>query len=189
MIRRAGTIGATLLILLAGLQAAPARSVGVRRQADGLHVRSDGIGLLSGRTLDDLKDGKAVRVVLEAATAGSGRGPWVTQAQGRVVLSYDLWEERFAVTFAGPPPRSISHLSPSDAEAWCVDQLRIVPAAVARHGATFWLRVSYRIEDDGQVADGEQEGTTLRGLIDLFSRREAVGARSDVVVSGPMRAE
>ncbi len=189
MERRAARVGVALLVLLASLEAAPPRAVGVSRRPDGLHVRAEALGLIEGRTLEELQDGRAVRLVIEAATAPAEAGPWATQAQGRFILSYDLWEERFAATFAGPPPRSISHLSAADAEAWCVDQLRILPSEATRPGGRFWLKVTYRVEDEVQGPRRGEAGNALRGLIELFSRRDAAHGRTGVVVSGPLSAE
>ena len=72
-------------------------------------------------------------------------------AQGRqtYVLSYDLWEERFAVTLAGPPSRSIAYLTSAGAETWCLEQLTVPVNALGRLGrdAPFWVRLGYRVLD------------------------------------------
>jgi hypothetical protein len=103
------------------------------------------------------------------------------------VLSYDLWEERFAVTHAGAPARSMSHLTSAAAEAWCLEQLAVPVSALGRLGgdAPFWIRLAYRVLD-GDAATAPDE-FTLQGLIDALSRRRRPGALTDSIEAGPFR--
>jgi hypothetical protein len=87
-------------------------------------------------------------------------------------LSFDLWEERFAVTRVGTPARSISHLSARNAESWCLENLTIPVAALDRRGREpFWVRLVYRVLAPTPATSPEDEGFTLRGIIDRLSRR------------------
>ena len=63
------------------------------------------------------------------------RGAVVAQARQSFNLSFDLWEERFAVTRVGTPPRSVSHLRSREAEAWCLEHLTVPRADLGRLGA------------------------------------------------------
>src|SRR5688572_13042749 len=74
--------------------------------ADGaIYVRAPQLGLIEGATLKRLRDGRTVRVVFELTLMSSEGGPPVAQAHERFYLSYDLWEQRFAATKEGTPPR------------------------------------------------------------------------------------
>jgi hypothetical protein len=96
-------------------------------------------------------------------------------------LSYDLWEERFAVARAAPEPAAISHLTEREAEQWCLDSLAL-PSANLGTGR-FWLRLEYVVEDPG-----EDEGPSLfslGGLIDAFSQLGSGERTTGDVISGP----
>ena len=84
-------------------------------------------------------------------------------------LSYDLWEERFAVTTVEARSQSVSHLALTAAEAWCVEQLTIPLAALGALGRDqpFWIRLEYRILDGDGAPDESDSGYTLQALIDV----------------------
>jgi hypothetical protein len=183
----------TALLVLATLVvegAAPAvRTVWTSRRGDMLHVRASGIEFITGAPLVRLKDGRSIRVALEAATAPAEGGPFDVRAQAQAVLSYDLWEERFAVSRVDVK-RSISHLAARDAEAWCLEQLAFPLSVLRSQSAAFWIRLTYRLQDEDQPSErDDQGGFTLRGLIDRFSRRAGAEVWADTVVSGPIRIE
>ena len=51
-----------------------------------------------------LKEGRSVRVDFELTVLAKPDGPVVKQAMQAFTLSFDLWEERFAVSRVGSPP-------------------------------------------------------------------------------------
>jgi hypothetical protein len=115
-------------------------------------------------------------------------------------LSYDLWEERFAVTTNEARPQAVSHLTLAAAEAWCVEQLTIPLTALGSLGRElpFWIRLEYRIVDADGTAEESDAGYTLQALIDLLSRRRktasgqtsnagAAQAEPHVLEAGPFR--
>jgi len=176
---------------LASVDAAPLRSIWISRRGELVYVRTAGVEFITGTALARLKDGRSLRLDLDVALASAQAGPYVAQAQPRFGVSYDLWEERFAVTRTDRP-RSLSHVTARDAEAWCLEQLTIPVAALSSQAASvpFWIRLTYRlIDDEGRTADASGGGLTLRGLIDRLSRRQAADTWSDTIVSGPLRLE
>ena len=103
-------------------------------------------------------------------------------------LSFDLWEERFAVSRAGSPPRSISHLRVKDAENWCLENLTMSISSLGIGRDTpFWLRLVYRPQDLAPVAEEQGERYTLQALIDRLSRRRGEGDLAKSVSGGPFR--
>jgi hypothetical protein len=119
--------------------------------------------------------------------AAPGRSPAAT-IRRTFSVSYDLWEERFAVAATGPRGAAVSHLTAGAAEAWCVEQLAVPRASFGDLGERFWLRLESRILDGDAAAGAEEEGLTLQRLIDVFSRRrrtESSPARA--VEGGPFR--
>jgi len=104
-------------------------------------------------------------------------------------LSYDLWEERFAMTTVEARSQSVSHLALAAAETWCVEQLTIPMTALAALGdQPFWIRLESRILN-GKSDGREDEGLTLRGIIDTLSRRQASEKTSHSTEAGPFRVQ
>jgi hypothetical protein len=163
------------------------QSVTVSAAGDALQVRAPGFGIIKGDTLNRLKNGQTVRFDLELTVLEAPAGQPAFQAQQSFVLSYDLWEERFAVTRAGSASRSISHLTSAGAEAWCLSQLAVPLSGLGRLGrdAPFWIRLEYRIQDRERTARDGDAGFTLRGLIDVLSRRSKAGEPGDSIQGGP----
>src|SRR5262249_13689899 len=102
-------------------------------------------------------------------------------------VSYDLWEEKFAVTKLGSAPKAVSHLTAAAAEAWCIDNTSM-PTGVLPQNEAFWVRLDYRAEEAGNAADqAENSSFSLSSLVDIFSRRargEQVHGSEEV---GPLR--
>jgi hypothetical protein len=106
------------------------------------------------------------------------------------VLSYDLWEERFAAAVAATPSQSISHLTAAAAEAWCVQQVTVPLAALGglARNVPFWVRLDYRVLNGGAAPEREEGGLTLRGMIEVFGRRQS-GEIAHGIEAGPFRVQ
>jgi hypothetical protein len=168
-----------------------AQSVTVTTVGDAVRVRAPGFGFIRGEPLARLKDGRSVRVDLGLAVLPKPGATAVAESRQTFVLSYDLWEERFAVTQSAPPRRSVSHLTSAAAEAWCLEQLTVPVVALDRLGRDlpFWIRLESRLLDgDGAPASEEDSGISLRGLIDALSRRRHADANRSIEV-GPLRLQ
>jgi hypothetical protein len=154
-----------------------------------VQVRAPGLRFIEGEPLARLKDGQAVRVDFLLSVLAKPGSAATVQRRQTLVLSYDLWEERFAVTSPDTPSRSVSHLTAAAAEAWCVEQLDF-PASSLGPGRTlpFWIRLEYRVRTDVS-AEPDQGGLTLQGLIDLLSRRRRTGDVSHAIEAGPFRVK
>jgi hypothetical protein len=134
------------------------------------------IQLLKGDPLARLKDGRSVRVNRRTGPARARKAAATTR---RIfALSYDLWEERFAVTAVDKRSQSVSHLMAAAAEAWCVEQLSTPLSALGSLGRDlpFWIRLEYRVLEGDSTSDPSESGYTLQGLIDALSRRLADSA-------------
>jgi hypothetical protein len=166
-----------------------AQALAVDAVGDALTIRAPGFSFLKGDPLARLKDGRAVRVELAALVlAGPGKSP--TAATRRTYsLSYDLWEERFAVTAVDAQPQSVSHLTLAAAEAWCVEQLTIPLRAFGTLGRDlpFWIRLEYRMRDGDASPDPADSGYTLQALIEALSRRRKTESAPPPLEGGPFR--
>ena len=154
-----------------------------------LRIRVPGFSFLKGDPLARLKDGRSVRVELAAMVLPApGKSP-AAAARRVFALSYDLWEDRFAVTTVDPRAQSVSHLMMAAAEAWCVEQLAIPIGALGTLGRDlpFWIRLEYRVLPGDSPSVPEDSGYTLQGLIDVLSRRRKTESSPPPLEAGPFR--
>ena len=180
--------GLLTLVFLALPLALAAQSLTVSAAGDALRVRARNFTFLEGPMLTRLKEGRSVRVDFELTVLSQPEGPILKQAVQGFTLSFDLWEERFAVSRAGSPPRSISHLRANDAENWCLENLTMSVSSLGIGRDTpFWLRLVYRVQDLAPVAEDASERYTLRALIDRLSRRREEADLAKSVSGGPFR--
>ena len=179
-----------IVLALVGLPAlgASAQSLTFDVLNEAVRIRTPGFSFLKGDPLARLKDGRSVRVELAAMVLpGPGKSP-AAITRRIFALSYDLWEERFAVTTVDKRSQSVSHLALAAAEGWCVDQLSIPLNALGTLGRDlpFWIRLEYRIVD-GDAPDPAESGYTLQGLIDALSRRHKPDSSTHALEAGPFR--
>lgn len=193
MIRDAGRAsfwkrGLLALTLALSPVAVVAQTLTVSANGDTLRVQARDFSFIAGPMLNRLKEGRSVRVDFELTVLSKPEGPIVKQFMQAFTLSFDLWEERFAVSRAGSPPRSISHLRVKDAENWCLENLTMSISSLGIGRDTpFWLRLVYRPQDLVAVAEEQGERYTLQALIDRLSRRREEGDLAKSVSGGPFR--
>jgi hypothetical protein len=166
-----------------------AQSVVATRVGDNVTVRGPGLGFIKGETLARLKDGRTVRVEVEMAVLPKPGERAAAETRQTFVVSYDLWEERFAVTQVVTPPKSISYQTTGSAEAWCLEQLAIPVGAIGplAHDLPFWVRLGYRVLDADSPPATDGGDFSLRGLIDALSKRRKVDAALHAIEAGPFR--
>jgi hypothetical protein len=179
---------ALLVVLAWPATRSMAQSVTVDAVGDALRIRAPGFSFLKGDPLARLKEGRSVRVELGGLVLPApGKLP-AAAARRVFALSYDLWEERFAVTTVEARSQSVSHLALAAAEAWCVEQLTIPLTALGALGdQPFWIRLEYRILDGDAASDQSDSGYTLQALIDALSRRRKTEASPHALEAGPFQ--
>jgi hypothetical protein len=161
----------------------------ISQAGDALQIKAPAFTFIKGDALDRLKQGRPVRFDLSLAVLSTPGGPVVTQSRQSFNLSYDLWEERFAVTRIGTPTSSVSHLTSKDAEAWCLVHVPLPLSALGslKRDAPFWIRLRYQIAAPDPAPGAEEEALTLRGLIDVLSRRRKTAEQAESLEAGPFR--
>lgn len=180
------------LLILTLLFVAPSRALLAQNlqpylQADRVHVTAPQVQFLAGRVLERLRNGAAVPFSFQlTATAG---GKTVAQSSGRVVLSFDLWEERFSGV-QDAPRRTASHLTSNAAESWSLEGVSLPLSALAGQ-KPFVLKLEIRAEEQVEQPDAEagNPGLSMAGLIEVFSRRAKEQPSRWSTVSGPLRVE
>ena len=180
----------TILLVAAAAADPSTQSVTIKTAAGALQVQAPGFAFIDGAVTDRLRDGRSVRIDVDLIVLDRPKGTAVTQTRQSYALSFDLWEERFAVTRIGTPARSISHRTAKNAEAWCLEHLTIPLTALGRLGRDmpFWIRLAYRVQDATAAANaGADEGLTLAKLIDRLSRRREQSQTERAVEAGPFR--
>jgi hypothetical protein len=178
--------------LVAGLcapfvRAFSVQSLMVRRDGDRLHITAPELHFLSGKPLEQLKNGSAVAFASQLTLAVDSPALIVARILERFVVSYDLWEEKFKVTKVTAPRRSASNLSSKAAENWCIDNL-MPPTGAIPPQRPFWIKLELRAEDSkNQDAVVGEPGINLTRLIELFSRPPRSQQPRWVADAGPLR--
>lgn len=179
-------------LLGAALVAAPlpglrAQSLTVRANSGRLRVSSSRAQFLEGKTLARLHNGAPVVFAVQLTLLSGSKGTVLARAGGRFALSFDIWEERFAVARLAHPRKSVSHLTAPEAESWCLENLILTDAGLSPDAA-FWIRLEMRAEEPEEgPATGEDAGVTLARLVELFSQPQREGETRSHVEAGPLR--
>lgn len=189
---RTSAFALAIVITLASLDArlGSQQSMTVSTKDGNVRVQAPAFRFIAGPALARLKDGLTVRVELEMRVlAAAGSDTAAAENRQTFVISYDLWEERFAAAVSGSGARSVSHLTAAGAEAWCIDQLTVpVSGLGALRTQPFWIRLNAQIVNS-ESAGRDNEGLTLRGIIDTLSRKQASEKASHSIEGGPFQVK
>jgi hypothetical protein len=153
-------------------------------------VTAPELHFLSGKSLARLKDANTVvyvsKLTLFREDASNGvREPYRYSAE-RITVSYDVWEEKFKAVLA-VDHRSAAHLSQSETEAWCMENLAISALGLEPQ-RPFWLSFDLRTASDRDLPLLEGKGgISIRGLIEMFSRKAGAGEERWQAEAGPLR--
>jgi hypothetical protein len=186
MMRKQQWLPAVLLMLIAIPLLVMGQAIRVRLEGNQLRATFPDFHFLIGEAQRQLHNGASVNYVLRARLSLDRNGSPLTEMSYRFVFSYDLWEEKYSVTRLDPQPRSISHLSASAAETWCLDSISLPVDALSPDRA-FWLSVDYEMLQTAPNQSAENDQFTLTGLIDIFSRRNQKKELTGKRESGPFR--
>ncbi len=161
----------------------------IRREGpSSLRVSAPQIRFLTGKPLEQLKNGATVSFALQVSiTSSELASTFLGRMFDRFVVSYDLWEEKFKATKPGPPLREASRLSVPACEAWCLDELILIPASLTP-SRQFWIKLELRVEDPKEWATIVGDGINLNRLVELFSRPPRV-TQSVTETAGPLKLQ
>jgi hypothetical protein len=186
-ISRRSWLMAGLALPLFRLRAAP--SLAVTCDGDNIHVAAPDLHFLTGKPLERLKNADTV-VYLSQMTLFGDRDERVIlkRVRERLIVSYALWEETFAVTIPEAPVRSQSSLTAAQAESWCLDNL-VISTLSLPSDLPFWLKLELRTtpQRDLSVLIGESGISLSRALIDIMSRKAGADDPSWTRSAGPYR--
>jgi hypothetical protein len=184
-ISRRSWLMAGLAIPLLRLQADEGLTVSF--DGDNLHFTAPGLHFLTGKPLTRLKDADTVTFLSQITLFSDDQGTIFRRGlPERLVVSYDLWEERFKVTIPGAS-RSRSNLTALEAEAWAIENLAISALGLAPD-RPFWMRFELRAASPKEMSRvmGDS-GISLSGLVEILSRKPGVDDPYWMRSAGPLR--
>lgn len=175
-------------VVFATAAAVFAQDVLVRLSGDQLQLSAPSFHFITGKPLESLKNGSAIPFDIQVSILTDGKSTVVRRAFERFVVSYDLWEEKFSVTRMRSTRASVSHLSASAAEAWCLNKFSLASSGLPED-RPFWVRVEVRARNAREANETESETQlSLSTLIDIFSSpARAHGDSQWRADSGPLR--
>jgi hypothetical protein len=162
----------------------------IRREGSNLRISAPQVRFLMGKALEQLKSGATVGFVCQVTmTPTESSSSLLARSVDRFVVSYDIWEEKFAATRPGPPMRRADRMSVPATEAWCLDELLPIPPSISP-GGWFWLKLELRAEDPKEWASivGEP-GINLNRLVEIFSRPPRNTQQRWNETAGPIRLQ
>jgi hypothetical protein len=171
---------------LAAYASSESGNLTVERSGDQLRLSSAAFHFIEGTPLEQLRNGASVTFVFSVSVAAERGGAAPSRVEEAFAVSYDLWEERFAVTRTRPPAQSVSHLAAAAAEAWCLNALR-VPVSAVPAGRTFVIQLDCLVPDAADDRGETPSRLTLSGLLDALSRRGRAASPHWSARSGPLR--
>jgi hypothetical protein len=179
--------------LLAGLaiptfRARAADPLQVTFDGDNLHVATPGLHFLTGKPLERLHNADTVAFVSQLTLYSDANGTVFRSYRDRFIVSYALWEEKFAVTIPGQPPRTQLNLTAAQAESFCIENL-----AISALGLTpdrpFWMKFELRTAAQKDLSSllGESGISVSSIMIDLLSRKPGINDPYWSRSAGPLR--
>lgn len=170
----------------AGLSGPLAEALELRLALDRLKVATPRFRFVTGKPLERLRAGAPVPFAIQLSLFTDRSQPPAARDIQRFVFSYDLWEEKFAITRLGPSRRAASHLSAEAAEAWCVEEMALDFSGVSEQ-QPFWVRLEVRAEESSTGSHSAEDPMSLARLIELFSRRSRGEEKHWRIEAGPFK--
>ena len=160
-----------------------AQTVAVKLDGDQLRVAAPELHLLGSEVLQRLHSGIAVNYVFRIGITSNRYSKPTTVTSYRFVISYDIFEEKFAVSRIEPNPRSITHLSETAAQLWCLDSIALSTAGLPSD-QSFWVTMEYQTVEP-KPATTESGESLIGQLIDVFSKKAQREDSRGTIMGGP----
>lgn len=160
----------------------------ILREDDGmLRVSAPNLHFLEGKTLRRLQDGAGLVFSLQLSISADRFRSVARRQVERFVVSFDLWEEKFAVVRLGPSRQQVSHLSQDAAERWLFDHAG-VPMRDLAANTPYWVRAELRADDPRDAGGFLLDPTvSLARLVEWFGRAQRGEAERWSLENGPFQ--
>ena len=166
--------------------AVPAEQLMLDLRGDLLFASARKLDIIQPRLLAQLKQGSTVAFDFQLALWVGDRSTVSRRTFERFVVSYDLWEERFAVTTLRKPQARATGLAAANVGAWCLQNLGL-PSPKLVPADKLWIRLDVRaVENRRDVDLAAEDGLSLTNLIEVFSRGAKSGESRWNLESGPI---
>jgi hypothetical protein len=179
--------------LLAGLAIPLSRvraseTLDVSFDGDNLRIATPGLHFLAGKPLERLKNAETVAFVAQISLYSDAfKTPFRFPVRERLIVSYDLWEEKFAVKIPGLLVKPKAHLTASQAENFCIDNLAYSTLGLPPD-RPFWMKFELRTTSQKDLSSLMGDGKIyLSRLVELFDRRPEKGELQWTLTAGPLR--
>jgi len=166
--------------------AVPADQVTLDLRGDLMFASVRKLDLIQPRVLAQLKQGQTVAFDFQISLWVGDRATVSRRSFERFVVSYDLWEERFAVSTLRKPQARATGLAAAGVGPWCLQNLGL-PAPKLNPADNLWVRLDVRaVENRREVDLSAEDGLSVANLIELFSRAAKSGESRWSLESGPI---
>ncbi len=155
--------------VLALVPALYADSLAAKWRGDQLFVSAAGLDLVREPLFGRLMNGGTVAYDFHVALWVGNKNTVRRRAFERFVVSYDLWEEKFAVTGLRNPRIAARNLKAREVGAWCLEHVAL-HAADLKPADNLWVKLEVRAADprrDSRLL--EPDGVNIANLIGLLS--------------------
>ena len=165
----------------------------LRAQENRLEFSAPQLHFITGRPKERLQNAASVAYNVKVTLwSGSRTTPHGNQT-ARFIISYALWEEKYAVSKVSVPKRNASHMTAAEAEAWCLREMSMDVTGVPAK-QMLWAKMEIRAEDErnsGLFRDKiSEDGITLTDyFIELFSGKPRAGVSHWELEAGPVTLE
>lgn len=166
----------------------------LRMQDNRVELTAPRVHFITGEPLKRLRNAAAVPFGFQVKLAAGRRERVVRQSTETFVISYDLFEERFKVSRLTGTPKSASHLSSEEAEAWCFHEISGLDLSGIAASEQFWIFVDIRSVDDRDASLFGRDtitdnGISLKGLIERLSGPAKPSEVNLSLEAGPLTLE
>jgi hypothetical protein len=142
----------------------------VRRSLNDVHVIAPRLHFLTGKTLQRLRDGATAPFDFQLTISAGSKNNVIARAVERFVVSYDVWQEKFAVVRMSDYRKWGANASSTAAETWCVQNI-LLPGLKLPPGQDLWARLEIRsVDQKPQSSPVSDSGISIISLVELFSR-------------------
>lgn len=177
-----------LLMALSTVPHLGATANGVRRDDGVLRVLPPtDFHFLEGQTLRRLQDGAGLVFTMQLSISNDQFRTINRRQVERFVLSFDLWEEKFAAVRLGLVKYQQSHLTRDAAERFLFDHTGISMYGLPA-GESHWIRAELRADEPRDSAGFLLDpSVTLSRLVEWFGRAQRGEAMRWSIDRGPFR--
>ena len=166
--------------------AVPAEQLTLDLRGDTIFASARKLDLIQPRLLAQLKRGGTVAFDFHLALSVGERAAVSRRAFERFVVSYDLWEERFAVTTLRKPQTRVMGLAGGGVANWCLQNISL-PLPRTASGDKLWMRLEVRAAENRREVDlSPEDGLSLATLVEALSRGAKSGDAQWSLDSGPV---